>query len=384
MHLITGLEKHGAEHQLMRLVQASKDSSFQHSIVSMMSLDRLDAKQQLRGVDVQTLEMQRGVPSLIGLVRLVKLLRRRRPQILHCWMYHANLLGLLAGKLAHVRHIVWGIRGSELDFSYYRRLTRCVVALGARLSRLPDAIVCNSAAGRRAHERYRYYSGKMYSIPNGFDLQNFRPDQEARRSVRAELGLDPKAFVIGLIARLDPMKDHATFFKAARLLSRRYPSTRFLLAGTEVTWENAQVSRMLFENGLNGVVHLLGCRDDVPRLTAGLDIASSSSAFGEGFSNAIGEAMACQVPCVVTDVGDSALIVGDTGRVVPPRSPEALARAWAELIEMDPVQRQELGRRARMRSEENFALSKVVTSYEILYESIVMNVGSREAYTVAD
>ena len=144
--------------------------------------------------------------------------------------------------------------------------------------------------------------------------------------MRRELGLSENVILVGLIARFDAMKDHETFFKAAGLLIRRLPGVHFMLAGAGVSIENAPLARMVCKNGLNGAVHLVGPRDDVPRLTAALDLGTSAS-IGEGFCNAIGEAMACAVPCVATDVGDAARIVADTGRVVPPRNPEALAAA---------------------------------------------------------
>jgi len=242
--------------------------------------------------------------------------------------------------------------------------------LSARLSRFPDVITLNSEAGKKAHQSLGYCASRMVMIPNGIDVELFKPDVAARCSVRAELGISDETPLIGLMARFDPMKDHATFLKAAGVLGRRQPGVHFLLAGTHVSAENAELSRCRRENGLDGRVHLMGCREDIARLTAALDIACSSSAFGEGFSNALGEAMACAVPCVTTDVGDAARIVADTGRVVPPRNPEAMAAAWAELIETSPDQRRDLGQRARKRVEENFTVEKTVESYETLYREL--------------
>ncbi len=368
-HLSTGLNPGGAERQLLKLVQGSDHRYFHHVVVSMVDVGPVGAALAAAGNEVHALGMRRGVASPAGLFRLVKLLRRFRPHLLQCWMYHANLLGLLAGRLGSVP-VLWGIRSSDLDFTQYRRLTSWVAWLCARLSRFPDCIVANSEAGRRLHKTWGYEASKMVLIPNGFDLQAFKPDSDARRSVRQELGIGDDSVLIGLIGRFDPMKDHATFLEAASLLTRRQPRVHFLLAGLGVDVENSELSRMIRDNGLKTSVRLLGPRDDVARLNAALDIACSSSAFGEGFSNAIGEAMACGVPCVVTDVGDSAHIVGDTGRVVPPRNPEALAAAWADLIEMAPAERNALGQRARKRIKENFPMEKVVRSYEDLYRRL--------------
>jgi len=290
-------------------------------------------------------------------------------------MYHANLFGLLVGKMAGVPYIAWGIRSCNERLTSYRCTTRWVVRLGAWLSRLPDVIIVNSEAGKRVHENWGYDKSKTMVISNGFDLEAFKPDPAARRSVRTELGVGDNQFLIGLIARFHAMKDHATFFTAASLLGRRHPEIHFLLAGSGVSPENHEVARMARENGLAGFVHLLGSRYDISRLTAALDIACLSS-WSEAFPNVVGEAMACGVPCVVTDVGDSAYIVGDTGRVVARRNPKALAAACVELIEMGAAERQALGQKARKRIEERFSLANMVRAYESVYESLQNCVGS--------
>ena len=369
VHLITVLDVGGAERQLSNLVKGSDSRGFRHVVVSMADIGPVGAELASDGFEVCCLGMARSFPSPIGLYRLVRLLRRTKPQILHCWMYHASLLGLAVGKLVAVPRLVWGIRCSDLDFRHYRYLTRFVVGLGAPLSRHVDVIVPNSERGKKVHIAQGYDGRRMVVIANGFDPELFKPDEAARASVRRELGLSENVILVGLIARFDAMKDHETFFKAAGLLIRRLPGVHFMLAGAGVSIENAPLARMVCKNGLNGAVHLVGPRDDVPRLTAALDLGTSAS-IGEGFCNAIGEAMACAVPCVATDVGDAARIVADTGRVVPPRNPEALAAAWAELIETSPDQRRDLGQRARKRVEENFTVEKTVESYETLYREL--------------
>jgi len=211
----------------------------------------------------------------------------------------------------------------------------------------------------------------MMVIHNGVDLDVFKPDSAARASVRAELGLSPEVPLIGLIARFNPMKDHATFLKAAGLLHRQLRRVHFLLCGSEVTSENPVLARALQQQNLSDHVHLLGLRHDVPRLSAALDIANSTSAFGEGFSNAVAEAMACGVVCVVTSVGDSAEIVGDTGRVVPPKNPEALAAAWIDILNLDAKKRSDLARRTRQRIEDRFPIQRAVNAFEALYDRLL-------------
>jgi len=223
----------------------------------------------------------------------------------------------------------------------------------------------------------------MTLIPNGFDLGLFKPDPVARRSVRAELGIAEDTVLIGLIARFHPVKGHATFFKAAGLLSLTAPGIRFVLSGDEVTPDNSPLARMIRENQLDGKVHLLGPRPDTARVMAALDIANSASE-SEAFPNVVAEAMACGVPCVATDVGDSASIICGTGRVVPPHDPEALAEACSELIGMGAPGREELGRRARKRVETAFALATMVRSYETLYQNMASYLDAQTAHSLAN
>jgi glycosyltransferase involved in cell wall biosynthesis len=206
----------------------------------------------------------------------------------------------------------------------------------------------------------------MTVIPNGFDIERFRPDATARAWLIEQLGLSHEVALIGFVARFDPMKDHATFFRAASSLAAAEDSVHFVLAGDGMVASNAQVS-VLMDSGIRDKVHLLGRREDVPRLLAALDVATSTSAYGEGFSNAVGEAMACAVPCVVTDVGDSAWIVGDTGIVVPPGSPERLAEAWQRMLDMGREGRKKLGERARTRVVQRFEIGNVVRRFEDFY-----------------
>lgn len=370
-HLITGLSVGGAQRALAGLLQASTGNFVSHRVFSMMDVGPVGCELIKAGVKVRALEMHPGSPSLLALFRFAKALRHLRPDILQCWTYHANLLGLIAGRLAGVPHIVWNIRCSNIEFAHYRRLTRWTVFLGARLSGFVDAVIVNSVVGRNVHSAWGYHNTQTIVISNGINLDELKPDPSARGSVRAELGLSRDMILIGLIARYHPMKNHAGFLKAAGLLCQREPLVHYLLAGDDVNTDNLELCRLVRENGLDRHIHLLGRRRDIPRLTAALDIAISSSVSGEGFSNAVGEAMACGVPCVVTNVGDAAYIVGDGGVVVPPGDPTALAGGIAEMVDLGPHGRKALGQKARQRVEEKFSIPTMVEAYESLYQNIV-------------
>jgi len=366
--IITGLATGGAETMLFKLCSRLDRRRFVPSVVSLSDKGVIGPRIEALGIPVYTLGMRPNRLSLAGLLRLRKLVSTLRPNLIQGWMYHGNLAASLA---AGSKPVVWGIRQSLYGLDKERVLTRWVIRLGAVVSRYSRAIVYNSHTSARQHEAFGFDASRSRTIPNGFDTEVFHPDESARAGIRQELELSDNAILIGLVGRHHPMKDHWNFLNAAALLGKESPDVYFLLAGREVDAGNSILTAMIMEFGLGERVFLLGERKDIPQLNAALDIASSASAWGEGFANVIGEAMSCGVPCVVTDVGDSAWIVGDTGRVVPPRAPETLAVAWKSLIALGRNGRQALGMRARLRVIENFSLGAVVKHYEELYESVI-------------
>ena len=237
------------------------------------------------------------------------------------------------------------------------------------LSSFPKVIIVNSYSGLRFHEGLGYRARSWLYVPNSLDLDAFRPDPEARVWLRSELGLTPGARLVGLIARFHPVKDHRTFIEAAKLLAAKSNDIHFVLVGGGVDYTNVQLIQLIESSGFAERFHPLGHRTDINRITAALDVACSSST-SQGTSNVICEAMACGIPCVVTDVGDSSLIVRDVGQVVPAKRPSAFARACCDLLFMSPDQRRKIGLAARQRIEECFSLRFVVDRYQELYEQL--------------
>lgn len=375
MHLITDLDTGGAEMMLYKLLFRMDRTAFEAEVISLTDTGPISEKIEALGVSVRALGMRRGMPNPVSVLRLALWLWRDRPLIIQTWMYHANLIGGLAAKLSGGIPVIWGIHNSTLDAKRSKWRTIWIARVCARFSRwLPARIVSCAEVSRQIHIALGYAPERMVVIPNGFDLATFRPDPAARLAVRQELGIATDASLIGLVGRFDPIKDHHNFVHAAGWLHARRPEVHFLLCGDAVTWENQQLVEWIKMAGIRDRCHLLGRQEDIPRLTAALDLASSSS-YGESFPLVIGEAMACGVPCVVTDVGDSAQIVGDTGRVVPPKNPQALAEAWCELIEMEPTVRAQLGLAARHRVEEHFSLPAIVARYEKLYDELLSQLG---------
>jgi glycosyltransferase involved in cell wall biosynthesis len=370
VHIITGLGTGGAEISLLRLLSAMDRDRFDPYVISLANAGPLGEKIRQLGVPVRLLGMDTRCPNPFLLVKLFAWLRQIRPDVIQTWMYHADLLGGLAGFLTRTP-VVWGIHNTSLDPLAVKSNTIRIVHLNARLSGwLPRQIVSCSETARRTHVNIGFTPNKFVIIPNGFDLSDFHPNPAARASLRRELGLPPGTFLIGLVARFGPLKDHQTFTQAARQCCLQYPQTHFLLCGGGISWENDALSGWIDSAGIRANCHLLGRRDDIPHVMAGLDINTLSS-IGEAFPNVLGEAMACGVPCVTTDVGDAAEIVGDTGIVVPPRDAHALAEGWERMINLSTQERHELGQRARARIQTHYQIGEVVQRYQQLYRQLI-------------
>jgi glycosyltransferase involved in cell wall biosynthesis len=268
--------------------------------------------------------------------------------------------------------VVWGLHNSTLDRRHTRLLTRLIARINAGLSRfVPARIVSCSRTATDLHARLGYDATRFVVIPNGFDTEVFRPDPAQRDAVRRELGLPASATLIGTVARFDPQKDHQNLIAAAAIAAEEHDNLHLVLVGKGCDTHNAELRAWIGQAGLEQRCHLLGLRQDIPRLNAALDLAVTASAYGEAFPLAVGEAMCCGVPCVVTDVGDAALIVGDTGRVVPPRDAPALGRAITALLSLDGQRRDALGLAARERIVAEYSLPAIAARYQSLYRGLL-------------
>lgn len=371
MHIITTLGPAGAETMLCRIASGMDATRFENEVVSLTGILDLAESMQAIGVRVRTLGMKKSVPNPLLVLRLAQWIRESKPDVIHTWMYHANLVGALAARLAGDVPVVWGIHHSAPDPRVDKRRTVLVNRICALMSRkFPARIVCCSEASLRFHKELGYDAEKLELVPNGVDPEQFRPDPIARLSVREELGIPADALLIGMAARFHPQKDHRNFFRAAERLHKQMPEIHFLLCGLNITWQNSQLAGWVEAAGLGNCCHLLGVRRDVARLFAAMDIATTSSVCGEAFPVVVAEAMASRTPCVVTDVGDSALIVDKTGSAVAPGDPYALAEAWRKLIEAGPAERQNLGMAARRRVQQHFALPVIVERHQAIYAQV--------------
>jgi glycosyltransferase involved in cell wall biosynthesis len=369
--IITGLSTGGAETMLLKVLERLDRNRFDPYVISLTTIGEVGAQIAALGIPVDAVGLKRGLPGPGGLFRLVGMLKRLKPDVVHTWMYHADLLGGFAARLAGVSAVGWCIRNSTLDRKTTNWKTRAVVNLCAAVSGwVPKNILSCSEAARAIHVALGYEAKKFTIVPNGFDLEKFHPDADRRRAMRSALGIETDAPIVGLIGRFDPQKNHAGFFEVARLLHGRIPMIHFVLAGQGVDKNNAALEDWTTQAGVVSNTRLLGLREDIPQLFTAMDVLVSSSSYGEAFPNVLGEAMACGVPCAVTDVGDSAYIVGDTGRVVAANDMVGLAKAVEELIDLPVADKITLGERARARVATHFEIGAIVRQYECFYGSL--------------
>jgi glycosyltransferase involved in cell wall biosynthesis len=321
------------------------------------------------GVEVHELHLTGPLSMLRGLRRARAIARAAQPVAIQAWMTHANVFASLL-RLSGVRRppLFWGVRQS-FDFTGERLRTRVIGYASAVFARVPTAIVYNSETGARQHEAIGYPRAKRRLIPNGFDLEKYRLPVGTREAMRSQLGLDTGEVVVGLIGRVHPVKNHRGFLAAAAIIARELPNVRFLMAGRGASFDDEAFAAMVASAGVEPEkLRLLGEQADVSRAMSALDIAANVS-FAESFPNVVGEAMAYGVPCLVTPVGDSARILGNTGIVASGTSGEAIADAVRVLIGMGEQGRAALATRAAERVRQHYSLSRVVLQFERLYGS---------------
>ena len=349
LHIISGLSTGGAEIMLYKLLSVIDRDIFKSVVISLTDEGSLGNNIKNLNIPVYKMNMTAGFLNPFKVWRFIKLVRKINPELIQGWMYHGNLVALLAKWFLSNRvSLLWNVRHTPNDLKKEKRLTEIIIHLGARLSSFPDGIIYNSKASAQKHRKLGYSDKHTNIIPNGFNCERFKPLDTARAKLLHLLNIEEDTFLIGLIARYHEMKDHSTLLYSAGELVKIYPQVHFILVGSGIGKENQKLAKQIKYLKLMKNVHLLGERRDMAEITAGLDIACSSSSWGESFSNAIGEAMACGIPCIVTDVGDSAWIVGETGIVVKPGDRKAFTNAMVTLIKMSSEEQLGLGKKVSL------------------------------------
>lgn len=367
VHIISGLNDGGAEAVLYRL--CSSDKAAQHHVISLMNEGKYGPLLREAGVDVFCLNMPRGQVTVGGLWQLWRLLRQVRPQVVQTWMYHADLIGGVIARLAGVKRVLWGIHHTTLDAEKSRRSTIWVARLCARISFwVPSTIICCAQKALEVHRELGYAAEKLQVIPNGYDLTRFRVDEDARVRLRTEWNIG-NCWLVGMVGRFDPLKDHENLLNALAIIKSNGVDFCCVLAGRGLDQNNVQLMACLAEHNLTSEVKLLGQRTDIPDVMNALDVHVLSSS-SEAFPNVVAEAMACGTQAVVTDVGDAAVIVGETGWVVPPKDPEALADALLQVhaAMRDMAAWQARCTAARQQVETHFSLERMIESYHLAWK----------------
>lgn len=349
VHVIAGLGLGGAERSLINLVNHDRPDRPRQSVINLLGGESFEATIQQKAAALHTIGMERPHQVLSGIRRLTRLLRELQPDAIQSWMYNADLMTYWAWRRARLRgtRLYWGVRCSDMDLSQYSRRLRWTVTACAKRSGNVTGIVANSHAGKSVHQHLGYRSPLFEVIENGIDINTFRLMPESRQQRRDEFGVTAERPMALHVARVDPMKDHALL----QAVARQRPDIDFVAIGTGTA-------------GLDGPANLkgVGPRSDLPQCYAAADVAILTSAYGEGFPNVLGEAMACGLPVVTTDVGDAAHIVGDTGRIVPPRDAAAFSAALDDVL-TDPARLAD----PRSRIVQRFTLDRAVARFDALH-----------------
>lgn len=372
VHVITGLNRGGAEQALFRLI-SQEPEPVSVRVVSLTSGGIFRERLEALGVRVTCLGMQPGRPSPLKWWRLVRLLRQWRPKLVQTWMYHADLLGGVAAAVAGVP-LCWGVHHCNLSRGNNKPSTLFVARVCAWISRWVPARAISCSARAVDIHRAMGYAVPFDVVPNGLDAAAWAPRAELRETVRAELHLPSDAFVFVHAGRDDPQKDHGTLARAFNLVHAARPDAHLLLCGNGLATEHRYFDTLPFTYLARSAVLALGPRDDLPRLWQAAD-AFVLSSVGEAFPNVVLEAMSSALPCVVTDVGDAAEMVGDTGMVVTPANPEALAAAMLTMCSLPEKARQRLGEAARQRVLERFTLDRMAAGFQRVWTEVIAGGG---------
>lgn len=379
MFLIRSLDMGGAERQLISLAIGLQEIGHSVTVAIFYSGGKLESELDGSGVTIHRLE-KKGRWDTVGFIkRIAKLLKSQEIDIFHSYLPGSNIIAVLAKPILGKTPVVWAVAASNVDLSCYDRLTRLTYWLEARLARFADLIISNSRSGLLCAVQRGFPENNIIVLPNPHDTEVFKNNIRGRQKIRTEWAVAEKDILIGTVARLDTMKDHGNFIRAASILSKELDYVRFACIGDGPVTYKKELKDLTDQFGISEKFIWPGARHDMPDVYSALDINTCSSSFGEGLPNAIGEAMSCGTPCVVTDVGDCARIVGDTGEVVMPGSPQELAQGWKEMIKRLNSKDLGVGEEARSRIVNKFSKKKAVEMTDVEFKKLLSESGSNLA-----
>jgi len=368
LHIITGLHVGGAETMLLRLIKHKPESLNSTVVVSLTDTGKIGSILEKMGVTVMYLNMHNWLSIFNAVLRLKKIIKVEKPSLVHCWMYHANIIGGIAAFMAQNKNIIWSIRRSSLKFNESLS-TFIIMKIGALLSSvIPKIIICVAESGMHNHEKYGYERNKMMVIPNGFELEKYRQDTCKRERIRKDLDIDDDQIVIGCVGRFHQSKSYDSLIASANEVIRSFKNVRYMLVGRDLNPQNAILMNWINQIGYADRFLLVGETHNVANYMSAMDIFCLPSNT-EGFPNVLGEAMASELPCVVSDVGDVRKITGDLAILVESNSGK-LSEGLCDMLSKDKEERRKIGLMGRKKIEKEYPIKKICQKYYKLYASI--------------
>ena len=361
VHIITGLGDGGAELTLFKICK--HDTANKHVVISLKDKGKYYSLLNKLGVKVYYLNM--SFFSIYKFFFLIKIINSLKPNIVQTWLVHADFLGGIAARLAGIRNIIWNVRYSNIEIGKSKLTTILILRILSKLSYIiPLFIIIVSKRAKKIYEKKGYDKKKLKFIPNGYDLSILKVNKIKKKYFKKKFNIKKQIPIIGNVARYDPQKDHLNLLNALSLIRSKNIDFFCILVGSNINQNNIDLVSKIKKLRLSNFVRLLGRNDNIPKVMNGLDIHVLSSCYGEGFPNVIAESMACGTPCITTDVGDAAFIVGKTGWVVPPKNSIKLSKAIENAIdEMDTAKWSKRCNKARLAIKEKFSINKMLKSY---------------------
>jgi glycosyltransferase involved in cell wall biosynthesis len=368
LHIITGLGDGGAEHALFKICKY--DTNNNHSVISLKDSGKYSPLLKKLGIKVYCLNMK--FFSIHKFIFLINLLRFLKPDIVQTWLVHADLIGSIAARLAGIHNILWNVRYSNIELGKAKFTTVLIIKILSILSHLiPKFIVTVSKRAKKIYENEGYNKKIFKFIPNGYDLSILKVNEHQKIRFRKKIQVKKLTPLIGNVARYDPQKDHLNLLNALSIIRSKNINFFCILVGSNVNQNNIDLISQIKRLKLSNCIKLLGQYNDISHVMNGLDVHILSSSYGEGFPNVVAESMACGTPCIVTDVGDSALIVDKTGWIIPPNNPIKLARAIEKaLLEKGTLEWKKKRIKARLRIKQKFSITNMIKLYNKVWDKV--------------